>query len=310
MRMGPSGPGNARSSMPPIATFLSEKLINFRNVCRRLFTVIDDASAAPVIANMFKSRLACGSRGMLNPGALNASQILTERQSTPNGGRPFLDIQAVSRKKRESEAVHAKRDAAGMRDRAGFVLDTPGRPEMVEMVIEADTGGRLLGRAHRDQQFEFQRLLELTDRHYLTCPTEERIARGRDLVREPQLISQLLSALDPALSELGDLPGGGDADIFAHAERLQAIEIPGGFAPEAIASNIESQPADRHRTTARHQRVNRVTSGRRKDQIGRCQRSGPIATRLELVGGRTYFGFRPVQGADTAEQIGEALQVP
>ena len=33
--------------------------------------------------------------------------------------------------------------------------------EMIVVVVEAHAGGRLLFRAHRDQQFELQRLLDL-----------------------------------------------------------------------------------------------------------------------------------------------------
>ena len=69
---------------------------------------------------------------------------LTECQGAPNRDRPLLDIKAVLPEERDGEAVHAKRDTAGMGDRADLVPETPDRSEMVEMAIKAHAGGRLL----------------------------------------------------------------------------------------------------------------------------------------------------------------------
>ena len=62
------------------------------------------------------------------------------------------------------------------------VLQAPGRAEMVLVVVEAHAGGRLLGRAHRHQQLELQRLLDLAHRHHLAAAAEERIAGHVDAV--------------------------------------------------------------------------------------------------------------------------------
>ena len=163
---------------------------------------------------------------------------------------------------RDGETIHAERDAAGVCDRAALVAQAPGRSKMVLMVIEAHAGGRLLGRMHGDQQLEFQRLLELADRHYLAGAAEERVVCGSDPVRQPQLVRQALGLPGPTLPETGHLPGRTDIDVFAHAERLQAIEMPGRLAPEAIAGYIEPQPAARDRAAARRQRIHRIAGGR------------------------------------------------
>ena len=50
--------------------------------------------------------------------------------------------------------------------------------EMVAVIVEAHAGGRLLGGAHRNEQLELQRLLDLAHRHQLAAAAEERITRG------------------------------------------------------------------------------------------------------------------------------------
>ena len=94
-----------------------------------------------------------------------------------------MDLRAVFGEQRDGEAVHAKRNAAGVRNRAGLVAQTPSRSEVVEMAVEAYTRGGLLRRTHRNQQLEFQGLLELAYRHYLPGPTEEGVAGWRDTAR-------------------------------------------------------------------------------------------------------------------------------
>ena len=180
---------------------------------------------------------------------------------------------------------------------------------MVLMVIEAHAGGRLLGRTHGDQQLQFQRLLELADRHHLASAAEERVACGSDPVGQPQFVRQALGLPGPSLPETGHLLGRADIDIFAHAERLQAIEMPGRLPPEAVAGHVEAQPAARDRAAARRQRIHGVAGGRGENQIGRGERGRPIAARLMAVGGSADFCFGSVQRADAAEQVGKALQI-
>ena len=107
---------------------------------------------------------------------------LTEPQGAPNVGRPLPDIQAVFPEERDGQTVHAKRDTTRVRDGAVVVTQIPGRSEIVKMVIKAHASGRLVGRVRRDEQLEFQRLLELADRHYLAGSAEERVACRRHLV--------------------------------------------------------------------------------------------------------------------------------
>src|SRR5438132_710010 len=125
--------------MRSITTSLAERLISLRKTCLRSFTGRLEASPAAVTASMSRRRFACKSRGMLNPMS-HARRVLTKPQRAANCRRPRLDIQAVFPEERYREAVHAKRHAAGMGDSANFVAQTPGRSEVVQMVVETHAG--------------------------------------------------------------------------------------------------------------------------------------------------------------------------
>src|ERR1700688_1577816 len=123
--------------------------------------------------------------------------------------------------------------------RAAGILDVPGGAEMVAVIIEAHAGGRLLFRAQRDQKLEFQRLLLLAHRLHLADPAEERIAGIIDLEGQAEVARNSLRAHHPALAEIGYIVRAADADIFAHPERLQPVEMARRFAAEAIACAVE-----------------------------------------------------------------------
>ena len=112
-----------------------------------------------------------------------AASAPQRRQRRPRARRrPGAQVEPVRGEQRQREAVDAERDAAGVGDLARRGRELPGLAEMVLMVVEAHAGGRLLRRAHRDQQLELERLLDLVDRHQLAGAAEERIARRLGLV--------------------------------------------------------------------------------------------------------------------------------
>ena len=180
---------------------------------------------------------------------------------------------------------------------------------MVAMIIEAHAGRRLLLGAQRDQQFEFQRLLHLADRLHLADAAKERIAGIIDLEGQAEIAGDGLGAHHPALAEIGYVVRAADADIFAHPERLQPVEMAGRFAAEAVGRDVEAQAARRQRAAARGNRIDRIAGRGRQHEIGGRQRRGPVAAGIEAADGGMDFAFGAMQAADAAEQIGEALQI-
>src|SRR4029079_4158001 len=114
-------------------------------------------------------------------GKLNSAENQSERQRLARLLGPGPQLQPVRSKQRKPQAIDAEGDAAGVSDRAGVGAQTPFAAEMIAMIVEAHARRRLLCGAHRNQQLEFHRLLDLSSRHDLADPAEERIARGLDL---------------------------------------------------------------------------------------------------------------------------------
>jgi primosomal protein N'' len=84
-----------------------------------------------------------------------------------------------------------------------------------------------------------------------SAAAEERIAGVFDAPGQAQLTGQSLRLCHPAPAEIVDLLRRADAHIFAHAERLQPVEVLRRLAPEAVAGDVEQQPLRRHLTAAR-----------------------------------------------------------
>ncbi len=168
--------------------------------------------------------------------------------------------------------------------------------------------GLLLG-AQRHQQLELQRLLLLAHRLHPSDPAEERIAGVVDPEGQPEIAGDLLRKRHPALPERRDVVGAADADVFAHPEGLQPVEMARGLATEAIGGNVEEPAARRHRTTARRDRIDGIAGGRRQHEVGRRQRRGPVSPGIEAADRYVDLAFRAVQAADAAEQVREALQI-
>src|ERR1700727_962324 len=186
MRSAPSGPGRIRSSTRSTATGGAANSIKETSPLRRSSTVALRASGGLPAASRSRKRLTRGSRGIRARITLEG----LERQRLPSRRRPFLEIEAVIGEQRDGQAIDAERDAAGMRQLAIVVTDAPHLTEVLTVIVEAHAGGGRCARIIRNQQFEFQCLLALADRHYLTHPTEERIVRDVDGVRQTQLGGQ------------------------------------------------------------------------------------------------------------------------
>jgi hypothetical protein len=143
---------------------------------------------------------------------------LAEAEHSTNGGRPFRRIQTVLAEQRDGEAIHPKRNTAGMRDRARRIAQTPDLTKVIEMIIEAHTSGRAFFGQHRDEQFEFEGLLQLAYRHHLAGAPKKWIACRRDAVRQAQFVSELARAFDPEFPEVRDFSRRADKDILPHPE--------------------------------------------------------------------------------------------
>src|SRR4051794_22765572 len=85
----------------------------------------------------------------------------SERQRVAGGRRPVLELETVRREQRQGQAVDAEGDAARMRNIAILDPQIPGLAEMIAVIVEAHAGGRLLLGAHRNEQLEFEGLLDL-----------------------------------------------------------------------------------------------------------------------------------------------------
>ena len=180
---------------------------------------------------------------------------------------------------------------------------------MVAVIVEAHAGGRLLFRAQRDQQLEFQRLLLLADRLHLADAAEERIAGIIDLEGQAEIARDGLGAHHPALAEIGHVVRAADADIFAHPERLQPVEMAGRLAAETVGRDVKAQAAWRQRAAGRGNRIDRIAGRRREHEIGRRERRGPVAAGIEAADRGVDFAFGAMQAADAAEQVGKALEI-
>src|SRR5262249_17587959 len=108
-----------------------------------------------------------------------------------------------------------------------------------------------------------QRLLLLAYRLHLADPAEERIARLVDAEGKAEIACNRLCTDHPAIAEGRDVIGRADADIFAHPERLQPVEMTRRLAAEAIRRHVEAQAAPGQRAAAGGNRINGIAGGRR-----------------------------------------------
>src|SRR5882762_9134475 len=118
-------------------------------------------------------------------------------------------------------------------------MDAPHLAEVLAVIIEARARGGRSSRVVRDHQFEFQRLLPLTDGHDLADAAEKRIVR--DVYREGQaeVGRELRSPGHPALAELQDFLRRTDSHELAHPKGLQTIQAARRLMPEHVGFDIE-----------------------------------------------------------------------
>ena len=236
-----------------------------------------------------------------------ASYPCSKVSRTPAGHLPKFD--AVGMEHGDRQTIHAERHAARMRRFTRDIPDVPGEAEMVAVIVEAHAGCRLLFGAQRDQQLEFQGLLLLADGLHLTDAAEERIAGIIDLEGQAEIARNRLGTHHPAFTEIRYVIGISDADVFAHPERLQPVEMAGRFAAEAIGRDVKAQAALRQRASACRNRIDRIASRRREHEIGRRERRGPVAAGIEAADRGVDFTLGPVQAANATKQVREALQI-
>ena len=92
----------------------------------------------------------------------------------------------MCRKQRDGQPVDAEGDAGGVRGLQVGAGKTPGRSEVIAMIVEAHAGGRRFRRSNRHQHLEFQRLRDLEPPDHRAAAAEERIARVLDAVGEAE----------------------------------------------------------------------------------------------------------------------------
>ena len=152
-------------------------------------------------------------------------------------------------------------------------------------------------RADRHDQFELQFLLHLrlADQH--AAASEERIARRLDAIAEAERIGDAHGARHPALAKRLHLLWGADEHIFAHAERLEPVDVARRLAAETIAGDVEHQAVGGDRPGGGGQRIERIAGGRRKHEVAGRQRVGPILARDEAIDGGADFALAAAQAS-------------
>jgi hypothetical protein len=151
-------------------------------------------------------------------------------------------------------------------------------------------------------------LLDLAHRQKLAGAAKERIAGRLDRVRQAQEIGEFRAARQPLLAERDHLIGRPHGDELAHPERLKAIDFLRGLMAEAVGGDIEHEAARRNAAARCHQRIERVTGGRRQHQVGRRRRRHPLFCAGAADRGPD-LALPAMQAADGAEQMRKAVQI-
>src|SRR5215469_18406325 len=185
-----------------------------------------------------------------------------ERQRLARARRPSLDIESVRREEGKRQAIHAEGGAARMRHLAGLGAQAPFRAEMIAVIVETHAGGRRLTAAHRDEQLEFRRLLDLAHGQKLAGAAEERIARRLEPMWQAEQLGKLAPARHPVLAKGDHLIARAHGHELAHAERLKTVDVLRGFMAEAIGGDVEDSAVRRNGAARRHERIEGVAGGR------------------------------------------------
>src|ERR1700722_14816681 len=155
----------------------------------------------------------------------------------------------MCRKQRDGQPVDAEGDAGGVRGLQVGAGKTPGRSEVIAMIVEAHAGGRRFRRSDRHEHFEFQRLATW-NLPTIAPPRPKNGSLAASMRWERPSAPAISGARDPLLAEIHDMLRRADRDEFAHAEGLQPIDIARGLATEAIAGDIEDEPFRRRRAAS------------------------------------------------------------
>src|SRR5579863_6936855 len=118
-----------RSSIPPTAAAGPASFISSESPKRRSSTVASSALGGLPAASTSKNRLTRGSSGTVTLRRSEGQRGLCHR-------RPLLQVQAVICEQRHRQPVDAKGDAAGVRQFALVVMDTPHLAEVLPVIVE------------------------------------------------------------------------------------------------------------------------------------------------------------------------------
>ena len=172
-------------------------------------------------------------------------------------------------KQRHRQPVHAEGDAAGVQHLAGAVVQAPDFAEMLLVIIEAHAGGRRFVRNAPAPAVRISAHPRAAGR-----PSWRRPGRRKDRWPPPRCrAGRSASAMPFARSIQGSrnsriCRGRADADIFAHAEALEAVDLARGLMAETVGGNVEDIAVIGH-DAARRRRWDRPGSRRPAPAPGR-----------------------------------------
>src|SRR5215471_4763273 len=215
----------------------------------------------------------------------------------------------MCRKDCQGKTVHTEGYARGVGDPACRGFDAPYLAEMPLVIVEAHARGRIFRRADRDQQLEFQLLLDLTNRHHLAGSPEEGVAGGRCVMGQRQQVRKLYGPRFPTFAEINDLTRRSHAHIFAHPEGLKPPQFMGTLVPEAVAGHVKSQSTCRYRAATRDHRINRIAGRWCEDQVGCPECADPLFAGAGSFDHCAYLGFRTMKAIHATEEMRKALKV-
>ena len=141
---------------------------------------------------------------------------------------------------RHRQPVHAEGDAAGVQHVALGVVQAPDFAEMFLVIVEAHAGGGLF----RERTGTSSSNFSASSRCW--SPSWRRPGRRRDRWPRPRYRAgrwrrRCPGRADPGFAEFLDLLRRADADIFAHAEALEAVDMARRLMAETVA-----RPRRRH----------------------------------------------------------------
>ena len=151
--------------------------------------------------------------------------------------------------------------------------------------------------------------LRLADQH--AAAAEERVARRLHAIAQGRARRRCRWRAPIQRSRNAiDLLGRPDEHIFAHAERLEAIDVARRLAAEAVAGDVEDQAVGRASARARRPWDRRDSRPPAPARV-RCSpaRRSSRSPALEAVDRRADLALAAAERADAAEQMRKALEI-